>query len=367
MKVGILTYHDALSYGARLQTLALQECICNLGHDVSIVDYRGNVHKPMHWYDVLHTRSPWGFVSRCNRYASDRAFCGFNRQFYRLTDPCLTAEELRSATQEVDAIVVGSDQVWQLRNFPEGQRFDPNYFLRFVQKQVRRVSYAASFGHDLPLVRIGEVSDDIKKFDFLSIREGMAASELAGILKREVCHVCDPTLLWGREGFDTLLSRIEGKPEDLFYFSLSPQDKRDGRIIDAARRLLGVDVVLESRPLRMCLKGRNFIGNPLQWINEIRSARYVLTNSFHGTVFSILYHRPFLFLPWTNEGQNVRIKELLNKLNLADRIYTDSRTVETQVNTLTTPIPWERVDDTLSAWRQTSRAYLQHALEGGVK
>ena len=362
MKVGILTYHDALSYGARLQTLALQECIRHLGHEVSIIDYRGNVHKPMHWYDVLRAHSPWGLVSRFNQYNTDRAFRGFNQKFYRLSAPCLTEEELRSVTQGLDAIVVGSDQVWQLRNFREGRRFDPNYFLHFVQKPVRRVAYAASFGHDLPLARIGEELDDIKKFDFLSIREGKAASELAALLKREVSHACDPTLLWGREGFDSLLPRIEGEPRNVFYFSLSSQGKRDGEIIDTACRLFREDVVLESRPLRICLKGRNFIGNPIQWINAIRSARFVLTNSFHGTVFSILYHRPFLFLPWTNEGQNVRIKELLNNLNLSNRIFTDAISAEQQADAMVAPIAWERVDDTLSRWRQASRDYLQHAL-----
>lgn len=366
MRVGILTYHDALSYGARLQALALQECIRRLGHEVSIIDYRGNVHTAMHWYDIFHTRSPWGFVNKCNKYRMDRAFRGFNGKYYHLTKPCATEPELQCVSAEFDALVVGSDQVWQLRNFSDGSRFDPNYFLSFVKTGVRRISYAASFGHEFPRTRIAEEIEDLKRFDSLSVREGRAADELSACLGRKVCHVCDPTILWGRDGFDTQLSN-EGdagcrSPSGVFYFSLSPRLQRDGKVIDAVHDLLEEEVVLSSRLLQMSLKGSNFTEGPSQWIEKIRSSRFVITNSFHGTVFSLLYHRPFLFLPWANDGQNVRIKELLGKLNLSDHIFTEKAAIEKQVEAMAMPIQWNEVDNMLSQWRSESLDYLRKAL-----
>lgn len=362
MRVGILTYHDALSYGARLQALALQECIRSLGHEVSIIDYRGNVHTAMHWYDIFRTRSPWGFVNKYNKYRMDCAFRGFNGKYYHLTKSCTTETELQGVAAEFDALVVGSDQVWQLRNFSDESRFDPNYFLSFVKTGVRRISYAASFGHEFPRTRIAEEIEDLKKFDSLSVREGRAADELARCLNREVVNVCDPTLLWGRNGSDSILPYERCTNTDSFYFSLSPQEDRDARIITATRRLFRKNVVLASRALRMSALGANFTGGPISWIESIRTARFVLTNSFHGTVFSILYHRPFLFLPWERQSQNVRVFELLKKLNLTNHILSTGKDVRQQLLSVDSDTDWAKVDVILDEWRCNSRSYLMSAL-----
>lgn len=360
MKVGILTYHHVFSQGAHLQAFALQEVLKSMHHEVSMIDYRGNAYSPMSVIDILKSFDPRKLVLKYNRYVGLRKFEEFETNFNH-TGTYIDGRALNENPPQLNAIVVGSDQVWQLRKFDDGSRYDKTYFLNFATDGIRKIAYAPSFGHALNEDRIVEVLPLIKSFDFLSVREDCAAKRLSELVHRAVENVCDPTLLFGREGFDKSIPTRSIVNDRVFVFKLSWNYKRDILVVNRLRKRFG-KVEIESRPLRAFRLGLNVIDSPFDWIRRIRDAQFVLTDSFHGTVFCILYHKPFIFLPWSNEAQNLRVRSLLSRCGLLEFVFKDSESVDDQVDRARAYDNWTSVDREICAWRETSRQFLEKAL-----
>lgn len=360
MKVGILTYHHVFSQGAHLQAFALQEILKSMRHEVSIIDYRGNAYSPMSVIDVFKSLNPYVLASHYNRYVGLKKFGEFESNFNH-TRTYIDGEALKENSPQLDAIVVGSDQVWQLRTFKDGSRYDKTYFLDFATDGIRKIAYAPSFGHALNEERIAEVLPLIKKFDFLSVREDCAAKRLSELINRTVENVCDPTLLFGREGFGKNIPTERISNGCVFVFEVMWNYERELFIINRLREKFG-KVEIESRPLRAIRSGFNVIDSPFDWVRRIRDAQFVLTDSFHGTVFSILYHKPFIFLPWSNAAQNLRVKSLLSRCGLLEFVFKDSESVDDQVNRAQAYDNWTSVDREICAWRESSRLFLEKAL-----
>lgn len=121
-----------------------------------------------------------------------------------------------------------------------------------------------------------------------------------------------------------------------------------------------LEIVARNRSLWFV--GENVTPSPIEWIRKIRDAEFVLTNSFHGTVFAILFHKPFITLGWSKKEANIRVMNLLRKLGLEERFWGEESTSHF-LEAAELPINWDAVDAKMLMWRSESMKYLKEALE----
>ena len=372
MRVGIVTFHNALSYGAMLQAYALQQSIRGLEHEAIIIDYIPNGIRWPSWWDRFLTKSFSGYIAKSNHYKFSKVFAGFAQKHLNLSRRFVTERDLKNANTYVDAFVCGSDQIWSPRNFESTGEINRAFFLTFADLTKRLVAYAPSFGRTPDDSFIEAVKPYLDRIESISVREESAARLLKDKLGRPVKCVCDPTVLLGRKGFDSMLSDGDAiaAGDYVFCFQLSYCLPRDRQILNRICASIPnlKDVKIALRPLSYQEIGQNVIPTPDDWIRLIRDSRFVVTNSFHGTVFSLLYHRPFVSLGWKRQEKNTRMRELLTRIGLADRLVdTDSIDDERIAKLAEGNIDWGYIDKELTSWRDSSIAYLANALEGGCK
>ena len=360
MTVGILTYHCAYSYGAVLQAYALAKSIESLGQRVSIINYKPTTRRDTKWYDFFFkVRSPGSLIEFFNQYRRECVFKSFINVLCQ-TDRYVKVDDFKERPLGFDAYVCGSDQIWHPKQFAITGYYDSVYFLSFCEKRSIRVAYAPSFGCAPDANFIRAISQHLRRFDTLSIREESSVQILEQVVGRKVYNVCDPTLLLGRRGFDDLTKGYERtkfckKKGGLLIFPLGGLPRAD--FLKKVQQGFSSTTII-GRPFRGIFYGDNIIPSPVEWIELIKTSDFVITNSFHGTVFCILYHKPFYTYAWPDESKNIRVRNLLLRLGLSHRfIPSDYKLVDT-----TTDISWSDVDYKLSQWREESFVFLKMAL-----
>lgn len=323
MKIGILTFHRAINFGAVLQCYALYRTLSDMGHDVEVIDYRPayieKYRKPLYWNDFKKQ----GFLSKIkallmlpitykNKKKSASVFDSFLNQHIKTTQVVKNVLDLPS----FDVIFFGSDQIWNPR-ICEG--FDPLYYGQFPKGKTKLVSYAASLG--TPQVLTKEQWDKIfplmKSFDAISVRESKLAEYLQnGGIKAKT--VLDPTLLASKEIFE----RIVEKPQITGYVLLYMLEP-DGNAITFANRIakhrnLKLMRIRARRSPKM--KKSNYddvVPNSVgEFLGYFKYADYVVNVSFHGTAFSVIFNKNFYTLKSRNYE---RAYGLLKSLGLLDR------------------------------------------------
>ncbi|MEM1445767.1 MAG: polysaccharide pyruvyl transferase family protein [Planctomycetota bacterium] len=372
--IGIVTFHFVPNYGAVWQTYALQEHLRGLGLGVEVVDYR-----PSHvfdggafWLPTSKWRVQADLVIAFQKYQRlrrrlsgrsdlDAAFEAFLRERLAVSPKRYTTlRSLRQDPPSYDALVCGSDQIWNpSRQFGT----DPAYFLDFAKPGQRTVAYAASFGRASVEPRFhAQIGPLIAKLDRVSVREGSGV-ELARSLSKldDIVAMPDPTLLRTEYPEAEL---PEGLPDQyLFSYVL-----RSGDAVNAAQRHLagraGLKIVTPQTAHGTHSESDiQRVFTPDQWLGAIRGSAVVVTNSFHGTIFSILFRRPFLTIGIGSGKQalNERAYALLDRLGLIERLVTgdDRQQLERLADT---PIDWDAVAAKLAAWRGEGDTFLRKAL-----
>lgn len=345
MKIGILTFHWAQNYGAVLQCYALKCKLEELGHDVVIIDripqYQGILR------DLYHRISYKYFISWLK-------FSRFNRKYLQPKTRTYRSQEAldRYFHQEsLDAVVVGSDQVWRWGIMGY------NYFLDFVHSsRVRKYAYAASFGlshwTDNGL-STAQVTRLLKQFTAISVREQTGISICRRIFEVDAGLVLDPTLLYNADFYEEkLLKGYEKKP--------------NGRVVSY---ILGTENLEQCQQVASWAQERGleyaeiywthafFHLSVPEWLNEIRNAEYVWTNSYHCTVFAILFQKKFVVLD-NQSGGTDRIHTLLNMLQIKQRFLRDLTHIELLEDLLETPVPYNQIMERLEDCRKDSLAFL---------
>lgn len=374
--MGIVTFHFVPNYGAVWQALALQEAIQGLGHEVEIVDYQ-----PRHVFDGGGFWLPWSrwrleadmviayqHANRLRRRFSggsplDGLFEEFARSHLRLGERRYRTEQaLRRDPPSLDAVVCGSDQIWN----PSRQRgTDPSYFLDFAPPAQRRIAYAASFGRaeiePRHKVSVGRL---IRKIGPLSVRESSGVELCRKLAGREDARVVpDPTLL--REEWPEAERHPAAPSKYLFSYVLRSAENIT-QVQAGVADQLGLEI-LQPVTAHSAVSDKDEIKSlllsPTQWLGGIRDAEAVVTNSFHGTIFSILFERPFLTISigTGKEALNERAASLLGQLGLLDRFH-DGRSVEAAREALASPIDWVAVRQRIAAMRADGLTFLEWAL-----
>lgn len=356
MKIGILTFHRAVNYGAVLQAYALQKAIGGLGAKAEIIDYRNRYIESS--YDPFSLKGnkikaivKIALLGRI-RSKKNRAFEHFSEKYMNLSAAHYEdSEALKKAEEQYDAFVTGSDQVWNT----DCADFDPAYFLTFVKDQKKKNSYAASFGFTaIPEGYVPEYKKRLSGYRNISVREESGKQIVKQATGREVPVVLDPTLLLTEKDWSAVANDVPQKGYILVYTVLYS----DG-LLDYARKLSkekGLPVLylndksFENRDITY-IRG----ASPEDFLGYFRHADYVVTNSFHGTVFSAIFKRPFVSeIRVEKEGKpckNERSEQLLYSLGIPRRILSDQTDIDE-------PIDWEPAETALDTMRWQSFEYL---------
>ncbi len=373
MKIGILTLPQETNYGGILQAFALQRTLIKMGHDAITIDRHNCKEYPSIKIHIA------GFCKRLFQH-----YLQGKRNVSTKWNPFISADEYKSASAETqkfidrnlrltkrvfsnqldeiekeyqfDAYIVGSDQVWL-------DYYCPASFLDFVKrKDVKRVTYAASCGQKSFFKNAAKVSqcrDFAKLFNGISVREAQLIEKCKEYLGIDVQWVLDPTLLLNpSEYLDATRPDIIDKEPVLFSYILDSNEDIKV-IVNTIANKLNLPIVNGNRIHEIGNAGKVYPSVD-SWLQNINRARFVITDSFHGTVFSILFNKPFLSIG--NYGRGIeRFQSLLERFELDDRLFTniDLESILLKVNT---NIDFERVNRIINEERVKSFEFLQKSL-----
>lgn len=378
MNVGLLTFHFSDNYGAALQAYALRRWMTEQGHHASFIDYRpahiehgGSLCLPTspaklkaNLKVVYLAVSSFIHEHFGNKRQKDK-FDRFRERFLDVRPDAAPTDNGASlaAARSFDLIVAGSDQIWSpSQHFG----FDPNYFLAFAKPfRARKISYAASFGRDrVSSSEAAQLPPLLRNFDAISVREASGVTLVERATGHKPANVPDPTLLHSdyAELTDSAPSGQDG-PYVFCYGLRSPDNIR--QTADLAAKQLGCPIRSPHNPHRRWLEiGDTVYPDPGEWVSLIRNARFVVTNSFHGTVFSLLFKKPFIVAGLTGDKApaNARALNLLRAVGLESRFAPSFSAQNTQA-LMAREIDWADVDRRLADLRQAGQDFLSTQLK----
>lgn len=357
MKVNIITFHFVLNYGAVLQAYALSECLKSMGHDVEFTDYQPDrIARQYQWkwkYCGLH---PTNFIylllqKRFNHFRSTNL--KLSNRLYR------SLEELMAHPPKADVYICGSDQIWN----PEITGLDSAYFLDFGSKDVKRIAYAGSFGKtELTAEQRQQVKQYVSGLNYLSVRETSGAELINTICGRRAEYVVDPTLLI--DNYDSITEPCQAKEGYVLVINLQNNTLLDRTADFVSRELNLPKVVLNNYSLRLWeQRGKRLFPGPGGYLGLIKHASFVVTNSFHGIVFAIVFKKPFLATSLSGDKtqRNSRITGLLKVAGLSD-CFVDVFSEKRIKGLIATPTEWAFVKSKVDHLREESLRFLKTSL-----
>ena len=296
--IGIITFHRAVNYGAVLQCFALQQLLDNLGLENAVIDYRCQFIEKH--YSCIPTVSPVHirqFIKECfqipTKFICRKNFDLFINKYLRMTHKFIRKEDILSNDYHFDTIITGSDQVWNL----EITGKDTTYLLDFADENVRKVSYAASLGPvEIEQGYLDALKKHIQKFDVISLREPTAIETIKKISDKEIEIDVDPTVLVDINVWNELANKSKMKEKD-FIFVYLMQDSEILRekalqiVKEKNLKILFIGMVSNIPVLGKNMKGA--LVEDFLWM--IKNAKYVITNSFHGILFSLRFEKNFFW------------------------------------------------------------------------
>lgn len=372
MKIGIVTFYRVANYGAMLQAYSLMNVLERMGHEVVFIRYKFCSPKRLPVWRTLASRNLKGLKAKLKNFAC-HSITDFAAS-YPQTKYCETIEEVKLATADCDAFIVGSDQMWNPL-WCSGASL-PLVMLDFAAEGKTRVSYAASFGtkewHEDQ--NAAEASRMLKKFKAISVREESGV-KLVETLSGRTDAMCllDPTLLQSAAFYNEIIAksgirRDKVNEPHVFNYILDEWSNVSEMqtALGVVKDKLNISNVVTDRKYApgllslLCrvlgVKGK--IKVP-EWLEAIAASKFVFTNSFHGTVFSILFHKPFVsvLIKGKMSGMNERALSLLKNIGLEDRaVYSDE--TEKISSLVDKPINWEEVDSRLDELREVAKEFL---------
>lgn len=347
-KIGILTFHKAINYGAILQTFALQEKFKEQSELTDVIDYRSEYFRNLYGVQKnFSTSNKMKFVllliiKNFFFYIKKLKFNRFAKKNLNLTMK-YNRNNIEKLNSMYDYIITGSDQVFNLKLTNE----DYTYYLDFCDSN-RRCSYAASFGnYDLSLLGDNDIKL-LKSFRYLSLREIDAVTFMKK--KYNIIAECslDPTLLYTGVEWQKKLQLKQSNQNTIFYYKVAEPNKLNFYVTKIAKEKK-LSVIEITSDLKNQIKGSKTLRtcSPKNFISNIYNCEYVATTSFHATVFGILFHKKMIIELYDKSGKfNNRIYCLLSLLNI-DVVKTKGVQIIDNVN-------WNSVERKLAAERKKS-------------
>lgn len=361
MRVGILTHPLRNNCGGILQNYALQTVIRRMGHYVETIDRHNDIkfsYRVISWCSRIIKKYVLGYnvstdfylVQTRKQFLKDNVtFVSFINKYIKLSPYIKCNKDLvRVRNYNYDVVVVGSDQVWLTLYLPWS-------FLGFLDKNVRRISYAASFGKselNYSEKQLNCAKRDLRNFYAVSVREDSGVFICKEKFNIDAVHVLDPTMLLDVDDYMNLCDEIPPISEEPFLLSyiLDNNDKKK-QYVNYLAEINGLKVI-------------NFYDLDVisveKWISLFRDCNYVVTDSFHGTVFSIIFNKQFISISNVKRG-NARFDSLLRMYNLSNRLV-DEKSLEFFDITNRNSIDFSIVNNIREEWKQRSFEFLKKAL-----
>jgi len=362
MKIALITIHDANNYGAVLQAYATKKILSQYG-EVSTINYN-NSHLSNHLDIIRFKLSIHGFkmfihdlLRLKNRYTTINKFKSFIKDNMNLTKSVTKKEIFDGAMNNFDIYVCGSDQIWNPDIINANGRIDSTYFLDFAPNGTKIFAYASSMGaHEFTDNENIQLKKLLSKFDRISVREKGSKDMLEALLKRDVEHVLDPTLLLSKdEWLQTLSIDLNSRSIQESYILVYsvPKSSLIKQAVTYYRKELGLNVVIIDQGLKPFVECDYHIdtAGPKNFIELFANADFIITDSFHGTCFSVNFNKEFVSINPGSRGN--RISSFLNLLCLNDRL------VENEISSLKKKINYEQINDILKKNREKSLAVLK--------
>lgn len=362
MKIGILTQPLASNYGGILQNYALQTVLIRLGHNPYTIYYGQN--RVIDWLNIWIRYIVKLIIRHPNRKIKP---LGYTKYINKCNCPHITdfvkhhinttyhigqhINNSKLASYKFDAYIVGSDQTWRPQYNLGHQLY--NMFLDFIQKEhyIKRIAYAASFGVDkweYNNIQTQQCSELIKLFDAVSVREESGIKLCKKYFNAAAIHLLDPTLLLSADDYRLLINNSDTpNPDgDVLVYILDLTDEKKSLVNNFCTKN-------NYNPFYVGVKNLDGTHPSIEsWLNGFNTAKYVITDSFHGSVFSIIFNKPFVSIGNDSRGMS-RFNSLLSIFNLEDRLVSASTIVDT------IPIPdWEKVNAIKEQWQTKSIKFL---------
>lgn len=377
MKIGILTLPLNSNYGGVLQAYALQTVLKRMGHDVLEVELKKNLRwqYPPLWKIPLSFGKRFLFKYIVRRKNQKILLERYERKIY----PLLVHDILEFISKYIkqfkvdkfidckgkfDAFVCGSDQIWRYKYYLFFEGDIANVYLKFLgDDSCKRIAYAASFGTDnweYPAKETAECKNWIQKFDAVSVREETGVKLCSTYYDIKAKHVLDPTMLLSKDDYVDLIEKsdVPKSTGNLFCYILDNTDEKMNVVknIEKQRHLSSFFMNGDCGNWTEDLEKR--IQPPVEsWLRAFYDSEFIVTDSFHACVFSILFHKQFLVIGNKERGL-ARIYSLLSMFGLEDRLTSDTGL---DINRMKT-IDYDRVDEILAKHREESRTFLIQAL-----
>lgn len=351
MKTATVTWIYYENFGTFLQAYALQKCIVEFGHENIIID-DSHFFKP-------------GILSRIKKTVMNKikgksnkahlSYADFRKQFLNIGH---SAGNTDNFANSYDVFLCGSDQIWS-----PYLEFNPYYYLAFTGK--KKVAYAPSTGTGIctELYKTN-VKPVIEKFDHIAVREEDGAKMLSTFINKEVKVVLDPTLLLTQEEWNCVESKVEVKEPYILCYFLTPNKWYLDYVKEYAKRHNKKVKIFNTCPVYKELDFEIINAGPGEFISYIKNAEKVFTDSFHSSIFSIIYHKDFITFKRFKDGgekdQNARIANLFKKLRVKE-FFIGEEQIDT-IETLVLP-NYVAVEEALLKFRTESKEYLRNAIE----
>lgn len=378
MKIGTITFHASHNYGSVLQAYALQTYIEKLGVEENIpIDYKIiNLRIPIQ-RKIYAYRSQEEGIQGIGKRILNIPFQNVNKTKYERFEKFInerlkltpkeyeTEESLMKENFDFDYYVSGSDQLWNIGAVD----FSWANYLSFTSSK-NKISYAASFGPkklNWTEEQKQKITNLLKDYSYLSVREEGSFQNVKTLIGKEPEILIDPTALLTKQQWEGIFSKEPIIKEDYLFFYTLDATSEKVNIVNQVAKKLGLKVVVSKSFKKYdFINGytRKYDSGPEEFLNLIKYAKLVISSSFHGTVFSILFHKPFLAI---DGAKDFRIATLLKKMELLDRsVINEVEDIENKCKNAY-EIDFAKAEDILKKEREKSRVFLKKALKIGDK
>lgn len=359
--IGLLTWHYYSNFGSALQAFALQHTIETLGYKSSFVNYHNPKFGKVNWIKDTVRLILGNTIGRIPLSVADRfryATICFSHKHHHLGKATTDEKLLPLLTKDFDILVCGSDQIWA------PNVFNPVYFAAFAEKHIRKVSYAASIGlNAIPEDLILKYKELLQSFHTIGIREEEGKNLLKQTCGIDSTVVLDPTLLVDASVYCKMQRKVHGihKPFLFCYFLNKEHQYKENVERYAREHNLQIVGVSDKATDGKWMKRLTGLGaDHFLWL--INNAEAIMTDSYHGSIFSLLFHKNlWIFQRFVESDpicQNSRIRQLRNNFNLGQRIITATSLIDE-----TKAIDYNYFESRLKELRASSLDFLKKTLE----
>lgn len=360
--IGIMTFHRANNYGAVLQCYALQRALNDEGIRNQVIDYRCRYiekhYSPMPSVSFKHTkRFCLDLLQVPNKIKTRKRFKSFLNKYISMSTPMLK-EELRTKTKNYKTIIVGSDQVWNKLS----SNGDKSYLLDFASKNTTKISYAASVGiEEWQTTEKEDMRKSLEGFTSISVREPKSVEMIKEVYGGDVHVNVDPTVLLKVSEWEKITNESKLKKRDfIFVYIMQPSDN----LYLVAKELSkneNLEIISISTTERKCKIGKNAKGAAVSdFLWYIKNAKYVVTNSFHGMMFSMIFQKEFFWdYQKGSNMSNMRFDMLVEQYGIRSRCYDKNKAINDYSD-----LNYELIKKTMKQQRMEGLNYLIQNTKG---